>query len=484
MEAKNVYKLQCTRRVITPERSLGSPEHARLSGERLSRRPPSPTELNSPLAVARCRKPPPHPLNNVTALQLLAWICGAIGLQLASGIGVALLRRRSALQASLQAATDEGPQPVAAAWSGWRTFRVARREFEDAAHMQCSFYLEPTDAAALPAFRPGQYLTLALQVPDTRAHAPPATRTTPRTITRCYSLSDRPEPSRYRITVKRVPAPPDSAGWPPGLASNHLHDRVQVGDVLTVKAPAGQFCIDPDPSLPVVLIAGGIGITPMLSMLAWCVAEQPQRAVHLYYGLRNGQEHAFKSELQGLSQSRSAIQLTVAYSRPGPDDVLGQDFQHAGHVDLDLLRRTLPHTRHQFYVCGPPLMMATLVPALQQWGVAQSDIHYEAFGPASMRATQTESTATAPAGVAPLAVQFKRSGRTLLWDGRDHNLLDFAERGGVPVESGCRSGGCGSCQTRLLSGTVGYASQPDHALPAGYCLLCVGTPQSALTLDA
>jgi ferredoxin-NADP reductase len=284
------------------------------------------------------------------------------------------------------------------------------------------------------------------------------------------------------VTIKRVPAP--SPELPPGLSSGHFHDRVQVGDVLRVKAPSGHFFIDPDPALPAVLIAGGIGITPMMSMLRWCVAEQPGRTVRLYYGLRNGHEHAFKATLQALAASHPALDLHVAYSRASAGDVQGRDYQHAGHVDVELLRRSLPHGRHCFYVCGPPPMMRTLVPALADWGVPAGDVHHEAFGPASVRSASAAEPSAADSASTALAVHFLRSGRELVWDGRDASLLDFAERHGVAVDSGCRAGGCGSCQTRLVAGSVRYASPPDHDIAPGHCLLCVGTPASALELEA
>ena len=414
----------------------------------------------------------------MTAIELLSFISAALLLQLAAGIGWTVWRRRSAEVDVHSVAPAAKPVKTDAAWAGWREFRVAQRAFEDAAQSHCSFYLQPVDGQPLPPFKPGQFLTFALDVTPRSADA----AATARVITRCYSLSDRPESAHYRVTIKRVPAPAEQPEFDPGLSSNHFHDRVQVGDALRVKAPAGHFFIDPDPTVPAVLIGGGIGITPMMSMLRWCVAQQPQRVVHLYYGLRNSGEHAFKKQLEELAASHPALRLNIVYSRPGESDHQGRDYQHQGHVDVELLRRTLPHGRHQFYVCGPPMMMQALVPALAAWGVPVADIHYEAFGPASVKLPGApEVTASA---VAAVEVRFQRSGRTLTWNGRDASLLDFAERHGVAVESGCRSGGCGSCETRLLEGTVQYEHAPDHDVAAGHCLLCVGRPSSPLVLEA
>jgi hypothetical protein len=367
-----------------------------------------------------------------------------------------------------------------AAWAGTREFRVAARAYEDAARSQCSFYLQPVDGQPLPEFRPGQFLTFVLQLMDD------ARQGERRSVTRCYSLSDAPAPDHYRVSIKRVPSPSDRPDLAPGMSSSHFHDQVQVGDVLQVKAPSGHFYIDPDPSVPAVLVAGGIGITPMMSMLRWCLTRQPERQVHLYYGLRQGNEHAFKSQLEELASVHPRFKLNVVYSRPAAEDLQGRDFQHTGHVDLALLQRTLPHGRHQFYICGPAPMMESLVPALAEWGVPEADVHFEAFGPASVRKAAPAITAVPAEATSEVAleVQFKRSGRTLTWDGRDANLLDFAERHGVAVDSGCRSGSCGSCETRQLAGSVSYAERPDCDPTPGHCLLCVGRPVSALVLDA
>jgi ferredoxin-NADP reductase len=358
---------------------------------------------------------------------------------------------------------------------------VVRREFEDAAQTQCSFHLQPVDGAPLVPFQPGQYLTFSLKVPDSAAAGDTRSE---RAITRCYSLSDRPNATAYRITIKRVPPPDGRSELPPGVSSGHFHDRVREGDVLQVKAPSGHFFIDTEASVPAVFIAGGIGITPMMSMLRWCVAEQPDRLLHLYYGVRSSADHAFKRVLEALAAAHPAFRLNVVYSRPAPGDMPGRDHQHVGHIDLDLLRRSLPHGRHQFYVCGPSPMLQSLVPALREWGVQADDIHFEAFGPASVRPAAAPTNEPMVRSSAAFDVHFSRSGRTLQWDGQDANLLDFAERHALALDSGCRSGSCGACQTRLISGRVGYSDPPDHDIAPGHCLLCVGRPQSALVLQA
>lgn len=372
---------------------------------------------------------------------------------------------------------EEADPRNAAAWRGLRAFNVIRREYEDAGNTQCSFYLAPVDGAALPAYKPGQFLTFSLTV-EREGQAQPLA------VTRCYSLSDAPQPNHYRVTIKRVPPPADRPAVPAGVSSNYFHDQVQVGTTLQVRAPSGHFHIDPDSELPVVLIAAGIGITPMVSMLRWCLQHQPARRVHLYYGLRNGDDHAYQRLLKEIPAQSPQVRITVAYSKPRPFETQPGDYQHSGHVDVALLQQTLPHGTHEFYICGPANMMESLVPALSQWGVAASNIHFEAFGPASVRLPVDANTDSAKAPVAAVPIQFRRSGRTLQWSGQESNLLDFAEKHGIAVESGCRSGSCGSCVTSLVQGDVHYATPPDYDLAAGQCLLCVGAPRSALTLEA
>ncbi|MEI6117018.1 MAG: FAD/NAD(P)-binding oxidoreductase, partial [Burkholderiales bacterium] len=292
----------------------------------------------------------------MTASRLLLWICLGIAFQLALAILVGLWRKRRGAAVSARDAPGEG-KPVSKS-DAWRAFRVTKREFEDPAQTQCSFYLEPTDAKPLPDYAPGQYLTFPVPIAD------PAAPDGVRTLTRCYSLSEASHPTRYRVTIKRASPPAEQPTATPGLSSNHFHDHVHVGNVLKIKPPSGHFYLDTKAETPVVLIAGGIGITPMMSMLQWLVQHQPAREVHLFYGVRNGYEHAFKAELQALAATHPQFHLQVVYSRQEPEDRLSEDFDFAGRIDTTLLTRVLGGHDYQFYLCGPSALMNTLVPAL------------------------------------------------------------------------------------------------------------------------
>jgi ferredoxin len=160
------------------------------------------------------------------------------------------------------------------------------------------------------------------------------------------------------------------------------------------------------------------------------------------------------------------------------NDPADNDHNHASRVNVDLLRKLLPLKPYHFYICGPTPMLQSLVPALEDWGVPEGRIHFEAFGPASVKrknATQEPSDA--------VMVTFAKSGKQLSWQSGMGSLLDLAEASGIAVNSGCRAGGCGSCQTSIRSGEVAYTQSPDFDPALGSCLLCVCTPKTAVTLE-
>ena len=421
----------------------------------------------------------------MNSLSLLLWIIGAILVQLAVFLGyrfwqhwleyLALRHSARALSIPVNArpSSDEA-EVMALAWQGLRSFQVVQKQLEDAGQSICSFYLAPQDGLPLAPFQAGQFLTFQMELPV------PGGATA--AIVRCYSLSDAPDPGHYRISVKRVFA---SAGsqFATGRSSNFFHDHVEVGSVLKLRAPSGHFYVDRSDA-PVVLIGGGIGITPMMSMLNACLRERPEREIWLFYGVRNSREVAWKSQLETLAANHPNFHLQLCWSNPLPADVSGRDFHQRGHIDLELLRRLLPLKPYHFYICGPTPMLQGLVPALEEWGVPDQRIHFEAFGPASV---QRKSAAPDPAGApdetAALVVTFSRSGKQLPWQSSSGTLLEFAEAQGIQVDSGCRAGGCGTCQTTILAGEVAYRQTPDFDPEPGTCLMCVCTPKTSVSLE-
>jgi uncharacterized protein len=354
-------------------------------------------------------------------------------------------------------------------WEGWRPFRVVA--IVDEAVDTKSFYLSPVDGRPLPIFLPGQYLTFRLHPPN--GEAP---------VVRCYSLSDDPHEDFYRCTIKLVQPPPNRPDMPPGRGSSYFHKHVHVGDVLDVRAPAGTFSLDVATSDPVVLIGAGIGITPLLSMLSTAIHTGRRRSVYMFLGFRNSREHPFKGYLEQLAAEHHDLSLHVSYSAPFPSDVFYRDFNYQGRLTIDRIREVLPSSNFHFYLCGPGPMMETLVPALLDWGVPESYIHYEAFGPASVKTGRNNAAATK----GPCEVRFDRSGRDALWNGTHGSLLEFGEANGVSLPSGCRAGSCGECLTAVRSGEVRMLKATGVTAPPGHCLTCISVPAGSgpLVLEA
>jgi ferredoxin-NADP reductase len=354
-------------------------------------------------------------------------------------------------------------------WSGWRKFRVLT--IMDETETVRSFYLTPHDKRQLPPFLPGQHI--AIKVNSIDRHKP---------LVRCYSLSCAPNSQFYRISVKREGPRPEMPDTPPGLMSNYLHDSLQEGDFVDLKAPSGTFTLDLSQHTPIVLISGGIGITPVFSMLDAVVAQKSNREVWFFAGMRNRLEHPMRAQLQAHSDRHEHLHLKVCYSDPQINCRPGQDYHHQGFVSIDLLKRHLPSNNYDFYFCGPPGMMTSLHRDLSAWGVPANRLHYEAFGPATVnKKTATSDTAE----VSEIyKIKFLRSNKTVEWTPRIGSLLDLADQSGVSVESGCRSGNCGTCSTAIRKGEIEYPTSPNEIPDEGTCLLCTAIPRSNLELDA
>jgi ferredoxin-NADP reductase/MOSC domain-containing protein YiiM/ferredoxin len=342
----------------------------------------------------------------------------------------------------------------APAWPGFRPLRVAevRPETKDVT----SFVLEAELPSSLPAALAGQFVVLRLQ---------------PQHVLRSYSISGPSDGGTYRITVKRT--------------ESHVVDGVRAGDVLEVSAPRGEFTLAAGP-LPIVLVSAGIGITPVLSMLHSLSAEAAnQRELWWIYGARNSAEHPFAGETRELLARLANAHSYVVYSRPGPNDRLGEHYDAYGRVEVNAFQK-LDVPRHaDFYLCGPARFLADLTAGLLSWGVDRTHIHREIFGP---EASLTPGVAKAPhapngaAGSGP-SVSFSRSGLTVPWNGRYRSLLEFAEACDVPVKWSCRTGVCHTCESALLDGSVRYEPDPLVEPVAGSVLICCSTPQSDIDLE-
>ncbi|MCJ8011242.1 NO-inducible flavohemoprotein [Paenibacillus sp. KQZ6P-2] len=246
-------------------------------------------------------------------------------------------------------------------WRGFRSFVVERKVKES--DVITSFYLKPQDGGAISSYMPGQYITVRVQ-PENESY----------THLRHYSLSAAPGGNHYRISVKREDAAP---GKPAGIVSTYLHNSVNEGDVLEITAPAGSFTLDQEQTIPLVLIGGGVGLTPMISMLETVLKEQPERKVTYIHAAINEGYHAMREHVEQLDAEHDQLKSYVCYEKP-----LGQCSCHkSGYIDLPWLQEVVSKDS-DFYFCGPVPFMRAVNQALKEWGVPEERIHYEFFGPA------------------------------------------------------------------------------------------------------
>lgn len=352
----------------------------------------------------------------------------------------------------------------ALAWNGFRKFKLIDR-VEEAPGI-VSFRLAPHDQKPIAFFRPGQYLSFRLRVPDQ-----------PRAVVRCYSLSEQyGRRDSYRVTVKKIVHADDAH---PGVGSGHLHEFINIGDILDIKAPAGRFLINPQEAADVVLIAAGIGITPIYSMLRALVESGSQREIRFFYGVREPEQLVWREEIDAIAAGNEHVHVRYFLSGLDPQAAAGHGAD-AGRITVDVLRSELPSSNYQFYLCGPAGMMEEMNDALRDWGVPTDDINFESFGPSTVR----RLAPTRMHSDQQVTVTFQRSGKQVNWSDTATSLLDLAEEQGVSMESGCRSGSCGTCVVAIQQGSVDYLLEPDDTPSEGSCLACICRPSTDLVIDA
>ena len=236
-------------------------------------------------------------------------------------------------------------------WRGARTFRVARKVAESSEIS--SFYLHPVDGQPVMAHQPGQYIGLRLVIAGQEQR-------------RNYSLSALPNGQELRISVKREAE---------GVVSRFLHDEVREGDTLEVFPPAGAFTLQPGDK-PLVLISGGVGITPTLAMLS--EALQSGRTVHFIHCARNRAVHAFRDTIDALAARHPQLQRFYCY------DQADEGADAVGLLDQARLAQWLPANRDvDAYFLGPKPFMALVKRSLLALGVPEAQTRYEFFGPAA-----------------------------------------------------------------------------------------------------
>nr|OQO27142.1 hypothetical protein B0A51_07024 [Rachicladosporium sp. CCFEE 5018] len=262
-------------------------------------------------------------------------------------------------------------------WRDWRQFRIARKVPESSEII--SFYLEPVDGEALPAFLPGQYISIKTHVPRLGYSQP-----------RQYSLSDAPHPGYYRVSVSRhtgLRVDDSTAREHPGYVSNLLHDTRQQGDIIAVSRPAGEFYLDlaASSTAPVVLICSGVGVTPMISMLKSLLARKSSRRISFIHRARTTGVRAFGDEIRVATKMHANVNSAMFIGTPvDGQDVKGVHYHYVGDADLGVLDKqrdlSLDDERTEYFVCGTDKFMRVMGLSLLGMGVGQERIKMEVFG--------------------------------------------------------------------------------------------------------
>jgi ferredoxin-NADP reductase/ferredoxin len=352
------------------------------------------------------------------------------------------------------------------AWPGFRPLRVSRIDRESLSVV--SLTLIPADDRPLVAAQPGQFIILRMQ-PEPQGPV----------LLRNYSLSNLPSADHYRVSIKLEAN---------GAASTYLHAQVSVGHLLDVAAPRGNFTLQPGDN-QVVLLSAGVGATPVLAMLHSLAAEISPRQVWWLFGARNGEDHAFAEESRNLVKALPRGKSYIAYSRPGPRDRPGVDFDASGRITVEVLEKLGVPRDADFYLCGPAPFLRDLSNGLIAWGVSDHRVHTEIFGPGKPITPGVVDPSQAvphpPGGLVGSGprVSFVRSGLNAGWNEKFSSLLDFAEACDVPVRWACRTGVCHTCESSLISGSVTYQPEPLEPPAQGNLLICCSQPNSDVVID-
>lgn len=355
-------------------------------------------------------------------------------------------------------------------WSGEMRVLSTTRETYDVK----TFRLAALTGGPLPfVHKPGQYLNLSLNIDGEQ-------------LNRSYSIVTPPTQDEYcEVTVKRTAN---------GRASRYLHEVLREGSVVRVSAPAGRFVFTGSEANFVVLIAGGVGITPLMAMLRNLRDQAWMGDAYLIFGTRTARDIIFFDELRTLASRFPGFHLTVTLSREDDPSWRGA----RGRVSTELLTAAVPGlVGHPIYLCGPDPMMADVRRSLRCLGVDEAQIKTELFirTPAAktgVGGAVEASTAVAAPGEAStiedglVTIEFRRSGRVAEL-AIDTSILDAAEDAGVDLPFECRSGICGQCKTKLISGRVTMNVQ-DALTPSdrtnGLILACQAHSRGSVVVDA
>jgi len=337
------------------------------------------------------------------------------------------------------------------------TFYIDSIEQESASIQ--SFYLKRKDGKPLLTYLPGQFISLKINAAEGE------------TIARNYTLSDAPNKEHYRLSIKREPL---------GKASRYFHDVFEVGSELEVSEPMGKFHLDTAISKPAILLSGGIGITPMMSMLEYTSTQQQERKIHFIHSSLNKEVQPFFERLTHLKKQLSNMEHTVFHSDPITTEEAGTDYDYEGFVNQKTLAKTV-ELNGDYFLCGPVPFMEAMYQHLVDLGVSELNINYEFFGedkPLGAKPSFKDSST-------PEAhkVVFSGSEVETQWNDETQSILELAESKGLTPENSCRMGTCSTCESTLVSGTIEYNPEPFIEAKGGKIFICCAKPTSDVQIE-
>lgn len=341
----------------------------------------------------------------------------------------------------------------------WQPMRVIKKVTES--NNVTSFYLKHANGKGLLPFEAGQFITLRFENSQNDKQQ-----------TRTYTLTSSPADDCYRISIKREND---------GKISTLMHQKIAVGDIIPIKYPTGNFYLDTAQKRPAVLLAAGIGITPMISMAQHVLNEglrtRHTRSLTILHSSKSTDERAFYQQFKELeARSNGHIRYLSFVTQPGSKDTPGKDFNGNSRIDIDVLKQVLSFQDYDFYLCGPSSFMQSLYDQLIEFGIQDKRIFGEAFGPASFNREPQNSESKTNLEAHSSVIKFTKSDFEQGWNSGDKTLLEVAESHGLQPDFGCRNGACGSCAVKIRSGEVTYRQTPSATVDAEEVLICCAVP--------
>lgn len=329
-----------------------------------------------------------------------------------------------------------------------------------------TFRLASPDGHTIPfSFEPGQFVTFALTIDGVA-----------KPVKRSYTIASSPTEQHYfEVTIKREEL---------GVVSRYMHDTVHVGDALTIKAPGGKFYFNGQDANSVVLISGGVGITPMMSAVRYLTTTCWDGDIYFLFCTRTSNDFIFEQELKYLQARHPRLKVLVSMTQAKGTSWMGPQGRFSSALINEFVPDIASKTAH---ICGPPAMMDATKDMLSELGMPATHIKTEAFGGASPKKTAAKPEIAPNTSVKNTRqVRFSLS-NTQAQAGPDETVLDVADELDVDIENSCRAGSCGSCKVKLLRGDVDMevddGLEPEDKV-SGYILACQAIPKSDVEVEA